>query len=116
MENFQKLRVWQEAKQLVVSIYEQTAHFPPEEKFGLTMQMRRAAISVASNIAEGSKKNSIRDRKRFHAMAETSLEELKSQVLIAVELRFLRASEADFLLGSARAVGGMLTAFNRVLK
>lgn len=83
---FEKLKVWQESRQLVVIVYEHTRQFPSDEKFGLTAQIRRSAISVASNIAEGSGRSSIKDRQKFYRIAYGSLMELLNQLIIAVDL------------------------------
>lgn len=117
MEKFQELRVWQEAKSLVVFVYKCTKAFPPEERFGLISQMRRATVSVAANIAEGSKKRSVRDRRRFHEMAETSLEELKSHALIASELGFFSsAKDSGAIIEHGRRVGRMLARLTATIR
>ena len=74
---------------MAVSIYETTSSFPDEEKFGLTSQMRRAGVSVSSNIAEGSSRVSPKDQAHFYHMAYSSLMEVLSQLLIAKELEFV---------------------------
>jgi four helix bundle protein len=70
MFSFQKLEVWQMAKKMVVDVYEMTSKFPPEERFGLTSQINRAAVSVASNIAEGSGRTSYKDQAHFTQTVE----------------------------------------------
>ena len=79
MFNFEKLDVWQEAIQFADLVYELTGNFPDEERFGLTNQMRRAAVSVSSNIAEGSSRVSRIDFARFVEIATGSLFEVVSQ-------------------------------------
>lgn len=87
--SFEKLEVWQDARRLANMIYEQTKNFPDHEKFGLTNQMRRAAISVSSNIAEGSSRTSTKDQAHFYQIAFSSLMELLNQVIISNDLLFL---------------------------
>jgi four helix bundle protein len=81
--NFEKLDVWHRAVDLAALVYEFTQAFPPDEKFGITSQMRRAAVSVSSNIAEGSSRSSRQDFARFVELAVGSLYELVSQAFIA---------------------------------
>lgn len=75
--SFQQLDAWQEAHRLVLMVYKATKGFPPEERFGLVTQMRRAAVSVAANIAEGFKRRGLQEKIRFYNIAEGSLEEVK---------------------------------------
>jgi four helix bundle protein len=77
LAHFRQLEVWQEAHRLVLMVYEVTKGFPRDERFGLTAQMRRAAVSVPANVAEGFKRRGIRDKIRFYNISEASLEELK---------------------------------------
>src|SRR6266481_9684379 len=83
MFNFEKLDVWQEAIQFADLVYELTGDFPDEERFGLTNQMRRAAVSISSNIAEGSSRASRTDFARFTEIAAGSVFEAVSQAFIA---------------------------------
>jgi len=84
-----ELRAWQNAMQLVQSIYAVSSSFPTEEKFGLTNQIRRAAVSVPSNIAEGAARGSDADFRRFLYIARGSLSEVETQLLIAQSLNFV---------------------------
>ena len=93
--SFENLNAWQESRLLIKSVYEITMVFPEHEKFGLTSQMRRAAVSIASNIAEGSGRNSKLDKKHFYRMAYSSLLELLNQSLIAQDLNYI---SVDILL------------------
>ncbi|WP_298718224.1 four helix bundle protein [uncultured Oceanisphaera sp.] len=88
MRCHQKLEVWQGAMQLVTDIYRLTADFPDNERFGLISQMRRAAVSVPSNIAEGAARGSTADFIRFLYIARGSLSELETQVLLTAQLNF----------------------------
>ena len=86
--SFEKLNVWKMAKEMVKLIYHKTAGFPTEEKYGLTSQMRRAGISVASNLAEGSSRNTPKDQAHFTNMSYSSLMEVLNQAIIAYELGY----------------------------
>jgi four helix bundle protein len=86
---FEKLDVWQDAKELTVIVYRITTDFPENEKFGLTNQMRRAAVSVSSNIAEGASRTSGKDQAHFYQIAYSSLMELLNQFIISVELGYI---------------------------
>ena len=84
-----KLLAWQEAMELVTDIYSLTKGFPVDERYGLTSQMRRAAVSVPSNIAEGAARRSRQELKQFLMIARGSLSELDTQFLIAANLGFI---------------------------
>lgn len=105
--SFRELRAWQEGVRLAVDIYRKTARFPDAEKFGLTSQMRRAGVSVPSNIAEGQARRSPRDFIRFLGIARGSLAELETQTVIAAELGFLDPQAASELEGSVNDVQRM---------
>ena len=87
--SFERLEVWQEARLLTKMIYLSTNDFPLEEKYGLSQQMRRAAVSVCSNIAEGTSRISVKDQAHFTTMAFGSLTELLNQVIIAFDLEYI---------------------------
>lgn len=91
---FEKFEVWRDAREFVSLIYKLSSKFPGGEKFGLTNQIRRAAISIVLNIAEGSAKGSDLDLRRFLRMAQGSTNEVVSALYIALDLNFL--SETDF--------------------
>lgn len=88
IKSFHDLRVWQEAHLLAVSIYKTTKRFPKEEQFGLTNQIRRAAVSITSNIAEGFGRETIKDRVHFYIMSLGSLNEIQSQLLVARDVGY----------------------------
>jgi four helix bundle protein len=115
MENFKKLKVWIKAHKLVLAVYKATHKYPPDEKFGLTSQMRRASISVVANIVEGSKRKTKNDRKHFHVMADTSLEELKYYFVLSYDLRYISMEEGEALTEQAREIGRMLQALTKAL-
>jgi four helix bundle protein len=87
--SFEKLEVWQDSRSLAKVVYEVTKFFPDSEKYGLINQMRRASISVSSNIAEGSSRTSKKDQSHFYQIAYSSLMELLNQVIISKDLKFL---------------------------
>ena len=87
---FEKLDVWKLAKEFSIEMYKITKNFPPEERFGLVLQMNRAAVSVASNIAEGCARKGLKDKANFYQIAYSSLMEVTSQLLIAKELGFIQ--------------------------
>ena len=99
------LAAWREAMALVVAIYRQTAGFPKEERYGLTSQIRRAAVSIPSNIAEGAGRNSPRELLQFLGVTCGSLAELDTQLELAVQLGYMDAA-ADVLERTSRV--GML--------
>ena len=117
MFNFEKLETWQKAIAFADLVYELTRRFPAEERFGLTNQMRRAAVSISSNIAEGTARNSKNDYARFLEIATGSLFEAVSQSFIGKRQGLL--SEVDFrkLYTAAEEQGKMLSGLRRsVLK
>jgi four helix bundle protein len=106
--SYRDLRVWQNAMDLVASVYRETQGFPKEELYGLTSQMRRAAISIPSNIAEGKGRSTDRDRALFFCHARGSLLELETQILIAERLRYLNVTRAESLIRTSGELGRML--------
>lgn len=86
---FEKLETWHEAKDLVLHIYKLVAHFPANEQFGLSNQMKRAAVSVASNLAEGGSRTSLKDQAHFSQLAFSSLMEVACQADIALSLSLM---------------------------
>jgi four helix bundle protein len=107
---FRDLRIWQEAMNLTEKIYLATAQFPKHELYGLSSQMRRASVSVPSNIAEGKGRRSDPDFVRFLFHARGSLLELETQILIARRLQYLPEEKAEELCGDAAGIGRGLNA------
>lgn len=93
--SFEQLQVWQDCRTLVKKIYALTAKFPDEEKFCIVSQLRRAGISVISNIAEGSARTSLKDKANFYTIAYSSLMEVVSQLIISYDLSYV--SEEDYI-------------------
>jgi len=106
ISHFRDLKVWQEAHKLVLMVYRITNAFPRDERFGLISQMRRAAISVPANIAEGFKRRGIQDKIRFYNIAEGSLEELKYYFILSQDLGYI-PSNGD-LVAQSETVGRLL--------
>src|SRR3989344_2140897 len=108
IKNFKDLKVWQKSHKLVIFIYEITKNFPTVERFCLVSQIRRAVISVASNIIEGFHRFSIKESLHFYYIAVASLEEVKYQLLIANDLEYISESEYISAFNLADEVGRML--------
>ncbi len=108
MKGHRDLVVWQKAMALVTDIYRATRSFPKDEVFGLRSQLRRSAVSVPSNLAEGHGRTSKREFHQFVGLARGSLVELETQLEIARNLEYLRKETADELLARAGEVGRML--------
>jgi four helix bundle protein len=113
--SFQDLRIWQQAMDLTLEIYQATSDFPRHEIYGLTSQMRRAAVSVPSNLAEGKGHRSDSEFVRFLFHARGSLLELQTQLFIAQRLRYLSEEKADELCrsgdGIARGLNALINKF-----
>lgn len=93
--SFEKLIVWQESRDLVLRVYSDTSTFPKDEMFGITNQMRRAAISVSSNIAEGSGAITPKEQANYYKTAFGSLMELLNQLILSVDLKYIKADNLE---------------------
>jgi four helix bundle protein len=113
--SFRELKVWQKSIELTVMVYDFTRAFPKEEVFGLTSQMRRASISIASNIAEGSARGTKRDFRQFVRLARGSNCELQTQLVIARELRLGDRAKCDEIESRTHEIGRMLSALGKYL-
>jgi four helix bundle protein len=105
---FQDLVVWRKAHELVLAIYSFTARFPKQEMYGLTLQMRRAAISVPANIAEGFRRRGKADKARYMNMAEGSLEESRYYLILSQDLGY---GDTSKLVASLEDVSRLLNAY-----
>ena len=114
-ESYRDLVVWQRSIQMTVAIYQLTALFPKEETYGLSSQLRRAGVSVASNIAEGYARGSTGEYKQFLCMARGSNSEVQTQLVIARELGFGSPQTLDKAEGLSNEVGRMMAAILRNL-
>lgn len=108
MKTFKDILAWQKGYQLTLAIYLSTALFPKNEEFGLCAQIRRASVSIISNIAEGFKKYSPKERVKFYKIAESSLEEVKCQTLLAYDLGYLPKADFSRLSSMEDEVGRIL--------
>jgi len=119
VKDYRDLIVWQKAMDLVETIYQTTRTFPREEIYGLTSQIRRAAVSIPSNIAEGNGRNTTRDYVHFLGMAYGSVKEVETQVLIAERLEYINPSRSGELVKmtgeAARLISGLTNSLNRKL-
>jgi four helix bundle protein len=117
VKNYQELIVWQKAMDLVEEIYSSTRSFPKEEVYALTNQVRRAGVSIASNIAEGQGRQTTADFCRHLSIAYGSLREAETQILIAHRLDYLSESATQYLMQMAGEVGrllnGLMTSLRR---
>jgi four helix bundle protein len=109
MQGHRSLLVWKKSMQLVVTIYRATQTFPKHELYGLVSQLRRAAVSVPSNLAEGYGRNSPKELHHFIGNSRGSLAEVETQIEIARDLEYIAPDLATALLSSAAEVGRMLT-------
>jgi len=110
-----KLDVWNRSISFVTRIYKMTTHFPAEEKFGLVSQMRRAAVSIPSNIAEGAARGSRKDFANFLRFSQGSVAELETQILICCNLEFVYKEQADSLLAELEEISRMIVGLQRSL-
>lgn len=115
MKTYRDLLVWQKSMVLVTEIYKLSKSFPKYETYGLTSQMRRCAVSIPSNIAEGYGRNSTIDYIRFLRLAAGSLYELQTQIEISLNLRYLNKIDFDQLYESSREVERMLSSSTKKL-
>jgi four helix bundle protein len=114
--SFTDLEVWQLGHVLVVALYKETEKWPQSEQFGLTSQIRRAVISVTSNIAEGFSRTTKGDKRHFYTMAHGSLTELQNQLLIARDVTLLAKKDFDTLADQSVVIHKLLTALIKSLK
>jgi four helix bundle protein len=108
MGNFRELVVWKRAQNLALDVYRSTSLFPTEERYGLTAQMRRAAVSVSSNIAEGCGRQGDRELARFLRIARGSVRELECQLLLLRDLGYMQSEVYTKLDSDTQAISRML--------
>ncbi len=111
--SFEKLNVWKESVSLVKKIYQLTNGFPPDERFGLISQMKRSAVSIASNISEGTSRNTKKDRAHFTTLAYSSAIELLNQLIIAKELQYINEEHYKSIRELISKVTNMLNALRK---
>lgn len=112
IKSFTQLKAWQKAHKFVLFIYLLTKDFPEEEKFGLVIQMRRAAVSITSNIAEGFGRRSKKEKVQFYTTAKTSNLEIQSQLLIGKDLAYITKENfnkaAELSIEISRLISGLI--------
>ncbi|WP_300380864.1 four helix bundle protein [Clostridium sp.] len=113
--NYTELVVWQKSMDLVENIYLVTMKFPKEEMYSLTNQIRRAAVSIPSCIAEGQQRNSTAQFKYFLSVAQGSRAEVETQIRIAMRLSYIDNSEMNNILGLCAEIGKMMNGLNKAL-
>ncbi|WP_029272782.1 four helix bundle protein [Flavobacterium sp. KJJ] len=116
MSHFRKILVWQKSITLVTKIYKATSTFPKEEMFGLTSQIRRSSVSIPSNIAEGSGRESNKDFLRFLYISLGSIFEMQTQLEIAKNIIYIKEEEFNLLYEDSREIERMLASLIRKLK
>ena len=115
VESHKDLVVWQKSMDLVVLVYKLVQELPKSEQYALSDQIRRAAVSIPSNIAEGKSRNSIKEYKHFIGIAKGSVAELETQLLICERIGYFNKEELSNTLGLLDEVSKMLTKLNNVL-
>jgi len=113
IKTFTDLHNWQEGHKLVLLIYEITKNFPREELFSLPSQMRRAAVSVTSNIAEGFSRNTLKDKRQFYVMAQGSLTELQNQLIIAKDIGYFNKEKFNEIAQQTITVHKLITGLRK---
>lgn len=116
MQDYHELLVWQKAFEFVKLIYRLTKHFPQDELFGMTSQLRRAAVSVVANIVEGRGKGSDKDFARFLYISKGSLNECQCYIELAKDLEFINQEQFDFINNKCNEVGYLLFKMKNSLK
>jgi len=108
IQSFTDLNAWRNGHELVITIYKLTKNFPKEEQFGLTSQIRRAAVSITSNIAEGFSRSSYKEKSQFYSMSLGSLTEVQNQLLIAKDLGYIDSKQSDGLAINTMIISKLL--------
>jgi four helix bundle protein len=116
MHRFKDLEIWKLSRQFCSQIYVTTTSFPDNEKFGLTNQLRRASVSVPSNIAEGCSRSSNKDFSRFLEIAVGSIYEIETQLLIAFDLGYINQLKLDELIHDLETIVKMISKFRSTLQ
>ncbi len=114
--NFTDMPVWQRSHQLVLKIYELSESFPKKEMFALTNQLRRAVVSVSSNIAEGFGRRAVKDKCHFYVISMGSLREVQNQIIIARDLNYIKPEDSDLALQLSDEIIRMTYAIIKKLK
>ena len=116
MQDFTKLKVWQKSHTFTVNLYKITNSFPVEERYGLTNQLRRAAISIESNLAEGCGRNGDKEFSRFVDIAQGSAYEVRCQIFVARDLKYISTEKFNMLDEKITEISRMLNSLNQNLR
>jgi four helix bundle protein len=116
IQSYRDLKVWQMSRELASEVYLLTNHFPPDEKFGLISQLRRAAISIASNIAEGHGRRLPKAFNHHLSIARGSASEVETQIIIAADLQFIDVTRIEAPLAKLDEISRMITGLQRSLE
>ena len=111
--SFEKLEVWKEANQLTLQVYQITKSFPSDEKFGLINQLKRASNSVAANLAEGTSRNTNKDKAHFTTLAYSSLMEVLNHLILSKNLAFIDDNDYEKLRNRIYKISNMLNALKK---
>jgi len=114
IQSFTDLNTWKKGHKLVLSIYGISAYFPEKEIFGLTSQMRRCAVSITSNIAEGFSRSTSKDKYQFYSIAQGSLTELQNQLIIARDVGYLKDSKFQDVAQQTIVVNKLINGLKRI--
>ena len=114
IKSFTDLNTWKEGHKLVLLVYKYTDNFPPKESFSLTDQMRRAVISITSNIAEGFSRTSVKEKCQFYSVAQGSLTELQNQLLIARDIGYLEENKFQDAANQTVVVNKLINGLRRI--
>lgn len=112
---FENVIAWQKARQFILHVYKVTKGFPDDEKFGLVSQFRRAAVSIAGNIAEGYKRMGKDDKLRFYNYAQGSLEECRCYIILGNDLSYIDTNERDLLIQEIEETSKFLNSYSRTI-
>ena len=119
LRSFTDLNAWREGHKLVIEVYKITKNFPNDEIFGLVSQLRRAAVSITSNIAEGFSRNSYKEKLNFYSMALGSLTEVQNQLLIAKDIKYISDDQfkelADQTVTVSKLINGLIKSTKTII-
>ncbi len=116
MHDFKKLKIWQKGREFAREIYLTVSNFPTEERFALTSQMKRAAVSIPSNIAEGAGRRTSKDFARFLDIANGSAFELETQIYLAFDLRYIDKAKLNNLIEKIEEIEKMIFGFKKKMQ
>ena len=113
--SFENVVAWQKARRFILHVYKVTKEFPDEERYGLTSQFRRAAVSIAGNIAEGYKRVGKVDKLRFYNYAQASLEECRCYIILGYDLSYINQTECDILIQEIEETSKFLNSYSSAI-